>query len=86
MRELEQLLKALANRRRLQLMRELKNGRSLSVGDLARTLKLSVAATSKHLRLLARARIVEDEKHGLMVNYTLSPQLPHLARQVVKNL
>ena len=65
-------LKALANERRLLLLRELKKGRSLSVGTLAKAIHLSIKATSKHLLILMGVGIVESRRRGMSVFYRLS--------------
>jgi len=46
-------LKALANQRRLTIIKELNRGGPLSVSEIARRLKLSVRSTSKHVQKLA---------------------------------
>ncbi len=48
-RELEKQLKALANRRRLAILKYLKSKREASVGDIAEEINLSFKSTSKHL-------------------------------------
>ena len=70
--ELEKSLKALANRRRLAVVKYLTSHKYASVGEIAWHLKLSVAATSRHLRQLANADIVATEQVGTIVNYSLS--------------
>lgn len=74
MKELERQLKALANRRRLTMIKLLKHNREMSVGDIAKEIKLSFKATSKHLMILDRADLVEKEQRGLSVYYCLSSQ------------
>ncbi len=75
-KELEKVLKALANKRRVAMLRYLKRAGKASVGELADTIKLSFKATSKHLMLLASADIVEKEQVGLTVFYFL-PKIRH---------
>ena len=65
-------LKALANERRLLILKELKKSRSASVGALARAIHLSLKATSKHLVLLGANDVVESRKRGTTVFYRLS--------------
>jgi DNA-binding transcriptional ArsR family regulator len=76
MSELERSLKALANRRRLGIVRYLKRARQASVGDIAAEIRLSLKATSNHLTRLASAEVVESNKIGLMVYYRLAEHLP----------
>ena len=70
--ELERVLKALANRRRLAILRCLKYKGRKSVGDIAQEIKLSFKATSKHLMILANVDILEKEQISLVVLYGLS--------------
>jgi len=69
--EAERILKALANRRRLAIVRFLHGRDSASVGDISAHIRLSFAATSRHLRVLAAANLVENEQVNTTVNYFL---------------
>ncbi|MEK7180974.1 MAG: metalloregulator ArsR/SmtB family transcription factor [Patescibacteria group bacterium] len=71
MRELERLLKTLANQRRLAIIKYLKRKKEASVGEIAREIHLSLKATSKHLGLLSARDIVEKEQRSLSVYYRL---------------
>lgn len=71
-KELEKILKALANKRRLVIIKFIKKSGRSSVGEIAGAIKLSFKATSKHLMILSNAEIVEKEQVGLMVFYFLS--------------
>ena len=81
-KELERTLKALANRRRLAVIRYLKANCETSVGEVASAIKLSFRATSKHLGILAAANIVDKEQKGLTVYYRLARPLPPPAKAV----
>jgi DNA-binding transcriptional ArsR family regulator len=80
--EAEKILKALANRRRLQIIKLLKKKKKAMVGDIANTIKLSFTATSKHLGVLYSAGIVDREQKSLQMWYGLSPT-PH---SIVKHI
>lgn len=71
MKELEKTLKALANRRRLAILRYLKKNREASVGEIAGEISLSLKATSKHLGILAACDIVERDQRSLQMFYRL---------------
>ncbi|MEK7093489.1 MAG: metalloregulator ArsR/SmtB family transcription factor [Patescibacteria group bacterium] len=71
MKDLERILKALANKRRLAILKYLKGGRA-SVSDIAKTIKLSFKATSKHLTILTGAGVLEKEQEGLVMWHSLS--------------
>ncbi len=68
----ERLLKALANRRRLDIIWYLRRQKSASVGDVAEHIGLSLKATSKHLAILFAVDIVEREQRSLLMFYRLS--------------
>ena len=74
-KELERSLKALANRRRLAIMRYLKKEREASVGEIADEIVLSFNATSKHLAILTNVDILEKEQRALQVYYRISGNL-----------
>jgi DNA-binding transcriptional ArsR family regulator len=82
----ERVLKALANRRRLTIVRFLKKRRDASVGEIAEEIKLSFKATSKHLGVLAGADIVDREQRSLNMFYSLSSDLPLPARALISVL
>ncbi|MCE9585014.1 ArsR family transcriptional regulator [Candidatus Nomurabacteria bacterium] len=71
-KELEKVLKALANRRRIAILKCLKHLNKASVGVVASEIKLSFRATSRHLSVLFSADILEKEQSGLMVLYFIS--------------
>lgn len=49
MKEYERILKALANRRRLAILRHIRREKEARVGDIASAIRLSFKATSRHL-------------------------------------
>ena len=71
-KDLEKIMKALANKRRISILKYLKLEGSASVGDIASELKLSFKATSKHLMILSHADIVEKEQVSLTMICSLS--------------
>ena len=68
---LELPLKALANANRLHILRELKQGKSLTVSEVARHLKITVAGASKNLLMLHESGFVQSTKRGLHVSYRM---------------
>lgn len=83
MNELEKVLKALANKRRLTILQYLKRNKEGSVGEIARSIRLSVKATSKHLRILFMAGIIERTQKSLQGLYRLSPIKSAATRHIV---
>jgi DNA-binding transcriptional ArsR family regulator len=84
LRELERILKALANKRRLAIVACLKEKGEASVGDIAEHIKLSFKATSKHLGVLYAAYVVEREQRSLQMIYKLS-STPHPLTKYISN-
>ena len=85
-KELERTLKALANRRRLAILRCLKKDEEAAVGDIAEEINLSLKATSKHLAILAAADLVEREQRSLMMFYRLAPEQKPPSRHIISLL
>ena len=85
MNELEKVLKALANKRRLAILKFLRRGQA-SVTDIADAIKLSFKATSRHLAILASADIVEKEQEGLVVWHRLRTKMNPLVSELLKHL
>jgi DNA-binding transcriptional ArsR family regulator len=72
MKDLEKNLKALANKRRLAILKYLKKNREAPVGEIAHEINLSFKATSKHLGILFAIDIIEKEQRDLQVFYRLA--------------
>lgn len=83
MKKLERILKALANRRRLAILKYLKDHKEASVGEIASAIKLSFKATSKHLAILAAVDLVEREQRSLQMFYRLSKNQPPAAHKIL---
>lgn len=81
--EIGRLLKALANRRRLQVIRYLARTREATVAGIAEYLKLSLKATSKHLQLLMQADILDRRQQSLFVYYRLVKPPHPVVREVL---
>ena len=60
--------------------------RSLCVNALARTLQVTPAAVSQHLRVLRDAGVVVAEKHGYFVHYRVAPEVLRQWRKIANEL
>jgi len=69
---LDEVFHALASAPRRQLLRTLADGER-TVGDLARPFDMSLAAVSKHLKVLEAARLVERRTAGRTTSCRLTP-------------
>lgn len=72
---MERVLKALANKRRIMILRYLREKKEAKVGDIAGKIKLSFKATSKHLGVLYSAELVERQQKSLEMYYRLTKTL-----------
>lgn len=85
-RELEKILKALANRRRILMLKILKRKKKISVGTMSNEIKLSFRSTSKHFSVLYATGIVEKEQDGLTMYYSMSPKPPKLVSIILNTI
>lgn len=81
-KDLEKILKGLANRRRLAIIKLLAKQKELSVADIAQAIKLSFTATSKHLGILRQLDILDRNQVSLTVYYSLSHPLPDAVQKL----
>ena len=86
MKDLERSLKALANRRRLAILQFLKQNKEAPVSDIAREIKLSFKATSKHLGVLAANDIVERDQRSLQMFYRIAYSQKPAVRHILSLL
>ena len=80
--DVERMCKALANKRRLAILRYLKGGRA-SVTEIAKAIKLSFKATSRHLGILTAAAVLEKEQEGLVMWHRLPLRKHQLASKAL---
>lgn len=85
MKDLEQLLKALADKNRLTLLSCMKNG-EVCVCDFVDVLKISQPAVSQQLKKLKDAGIIVERKDGTWKYYRLSEQLHPVVKVVIDTL
>jgi len=79
--KLEKVLKAVANRRRLAILKYLKKVDQATVSDISRKINLSFRATSRHLQILLAADLVIKYQRHLYNFYALSSnQLPFIKK------
>lgn len=86
MDKMEKVLKALANKRRLHILKILHNSNKASVGNLSKQLKLSFKSTSKHLGLLRSAGLVDREQVNLAMLYSLTPTYTKILKPILESI
>jgi len=84
--QLERYLKAVANRRRLAILKYLKLNREAPVGEIAGAIHLSLKATSKHLGILASADILAREQRSKEMYYSNNSPMPAVVHRVTNFL
>lgn len=85
MKDLEQLLKALADSNRLTLLACMKNG-EVCVCEFVEVLNISQPAVSQQLKKLKDAGIITERKDGKWKYYRFSEQLHPVVRAVIDTL
>lgn len=81
--ELEKILKALANRRRLLILKLIKSKKRATVSQISESIKLSFKSTSKHLAILYSAGFLEKEQISLNIYYSITKKLPKLVSDIL---
>ena len=83
-KNLARIFKVLSVETRVRMINLLKN-RTLCVNAIAKTLDITPAAVSQHLRILRDAGIVSDEKHGYFVHYRVNEETLSAWREIADN-
>ena len=86
MKELERTLKALANKRRLAILKFLKSEKEAFVSAIAKEIQLSFKSTSRHLSVLINAEILEKDQRSTNVYYRLGSSLHPSAKHTISLL
>ncbi len=84
-RTTEKIVKALANRRRLLILKYLRRVGHATVGDIAEEIRLSFAATSRHLRILLLASVVDRDQVGLEADYYLKDPVHQIIKASISS-
>jgi DNA-binding transcriptional ArsR family regulator len=86
MQDIMDMLKALADERRIRILHALQGG-ELCVCQLIALLELAPSTVSKHLTILRSARLVDSRKEGRWMSYRLSKEFrPPSAGKVLAGL
>jgi len=81
-KKLEAKYKALANRRRLAILKYLLKVDKATVGQIAGEIKLLFKATSKHLQRLRQVNFISYEQIGLEFNYFITEKKDLFIKQL----
>lgn len=84
--ELSKIFKVFGNQRRIKILKLLKSNKELSVGEIARLIRLSVKSTSKHLSILLNIGLLENEGKKKSVYYRLNSKLKGFLSLTLRNI
>lgn len=85
-KEVENILKSLGNRRRLEIIRLLRDKGEHAVGMIAEDIGLSIRSTSRHLAVLRSAGILDKDQRGLEVWYRMASGLADISKTIISFL
>ena len=83
-KNLSKKFKALANERRLKIVKELMRYKKLTVGEISDKINLSFRSTSRHLKILEAVGFVSWQQTGLNVYYSISLEASEEILKLVK--
>jgi ArsR family transcriptional regulator len=83
--DVTRVFRALAVEKRIEIVRLLAE-RTLCVGALSHLLGISAGAVSQHLRILRDAGIVESDRRGYFIHYSLAPGARERCRGIMESL
>lgn len=81
--QLDQLFYALSDPTRRQLLRMMMES-TQTIGELAVPFKMSLAAISKHIKVLERAKLLKRVKMGRMHECSINPEALKIAEECIK--
>lgn len=82
----EKTYKALSSEKRLEMLRLLKLNKYLTVGQISRTMNISIQSASQQLKILETAHVAESSKEGLQVFYALRKPMSPITRSAIQLL
>ena len=82
----EKIYKSLGSEKRLEMLRLLKINKYLTVGQVARTMNLSIQSASQQLKILESSHIAESSKEGLQVFYALRKPMSPIIKSIISFL
>lgn len=85
-KNLEKLLKALGNRRRLAIIKYLMKEREANVANISENINLSFKSTSRHLSVLKQLDILDSRQQNLNVFYQLSDTKPKIVQEIIQHI
>ncbi|MES0342270.1 MAG: metalloregulator ArsR/SmtB family transcription factor [Candidatus Humimicrobiaceae bacterium] len=84
LKNIEKIIKALADKNRLRMVYLLNEKQDLCVCEITDIIGLSQPTISSHLRLLENADLIESDKDGLWVNYNINSRSGLFSRKLIE--
>lgn len=78
-----ELMRALAHPLRLKILEFIDRNQEINVNKIYNTLDLEQSITSQHLRILRLAGVVEANRDGKYIHYTINYEIVEKARKAV---
>ena len=85
MRELIQVLKAVADKNRIRIIKMLEK-KKMCVCELSAVLEITQPSVSKHLSILNNAGILKDERNGQWIDYSINNETINQYAPAIKNI
>ena len=85
MRELIRVLKAVADKNRIRIIKMLEK-KKMCVCELSAVLEITQPSVSKHLSILNNAGILKDERNGQWIDYSLNDEIINQYAPAIKNI
>ena len=82
MKKLEKTFKALANHKRLEIIKILTKTKTASVGEISEKIRTSLKSTSKHLLILYNGNFLEKERVYGLTLYRLRDNLEKVEKEL----
>ena len=80
-----ELMRALAHPLRLKILAFIDKHGTINVNKIYKTLELEQSITSQHLRILRTANVLEAERDGKFIHYTINYPIVRRAAKAVNN-
>lgn len=80
-----ELMRALAHPLRLRILEFIDKHGTINVNKIYKTLNLEQSITSQHLRILRAANVLEAQRDGKFIHYSINYPIVMKASKAVKN-
>jgi len=80
-----ELMRALAHPLRLRILEFIDQNESINVNKIYNTLRIEQSITSQHLKILKLAGVVNAERDGKFMHYTINYNILYKAEKAVNN-